>query len=420
MKIYCRKNYIVSVVIAIMVCVALFPLYNAHAQTLEEQIQSKNQELEQIKLEISDTQQKLEETRGQKQTLSSQVRSLDTQIKQIDLGIKSSKIAIEKYDLEIESLQGDIQVAEKEILTKEDAVMQLLREIQQRDGDGILFILIKNKALSESLFEIQALSDLYSNLTVKIAQLNQSKEHKEVVLDKTASAREQKAIESKNLESRRIISDELRDQKQEFLAETQNKEKSYESYMTDLQNRQAEILEEIFEIESKLTSQIDVNNLPDKLPGLLATPVSGKYTLTQSYGITPYSKRFYKSGFHNGIDLAAPIGTEIVAAQDGIVVAVENQDRYCWGGAYGKYVAIKHYMGLTTLYAHLSLYTVKEGETVKKGQIIGYMGNTGFATGSHLHFGVYDSATFEIKGSNSCGPKMPFGGLIDPRNYTIF
>lgn len=391
----------------------------AHAETLEQQIQAKNKELEQIKLEISDTQQKLEKTRDQKQTLDSQVRTLDSQIKQINLGIKSSEVAVEKLDLQMQALHGDIQGAEQEISLKSEAVTELLRQIQQKDGEDILFILAKNKALSDGLFEIQALSDLYSDLNFKIAELNQSKQYKEAVLDQTTQVREQKAIESENLKSRKIISEDLRQEKNQFLSETKSREQNYESYISDLQSRQAKILEEIFDIESKLTAQIDVKNLPKKLPGLLATPVSGSYTLTQGYGITPYSKRFYKSGFHNGVDLAAPIGTEIVAAQDGIVVSVDNQDRYCPGGAYGKYVAIKHYMGLTTLYGHLSLYKVKEGQTVKKGEIIGYMGRTGFATGSHLHFGVYDSATFEIKGSNSCGPKMPYGGLIDPNNYTV-
>ena len=111
-------------------------------------------------------------------------------------------------------------------------------------------------------------------------------------------------------------------------------------------------------------------------------------------------------------------GLKIVSAEDGRIVAVGNQDRFCPRGAYGKFIVVKHYNGLTTLYAHLSNYAVKAGDEVSRGQLIGYMGKTGYATGTHLHFTVYDSTTFKIQESKSCGP-MPIGGDIDPHNYVL-
>ena len=93
-----------------------------------------------------------------------------------------------------------------------------------------------------------------------------------------------------------------------------------------------------------------------------------------------------------------------------------NQDSYCYKGAYGKVVVINHTNNLTTLYGHLSRYIVAKGDIVQKGQVIGYSGKTGYATGPHLHFTVFAQPTFYVGPSRTCGP-MPFGGDLNPQRY---
>jgi len=85
---------------------------------------------------------------------------------------------------------------------------------------------------------------------------------------------------------------------------------------------------------------------------------------------------------HPGIDIAAPTGTMVVAAMDGKV----KESGY--KGAYGKSIVLQHDREYITRYAHLSELFVKEGDVIKKGQVIGYSGNTGRSTGPHLHFEV--------------------------------
>jgi len=85
---------------------------------------------------------------------------------------------------------------------------------------------------------------------------------------------------------------------------------------------------------------------------------------------------------HKGIDLAAPTGTPIYATADGIV------DRAEWFSTYGLFIEIDHGASLETRYAHMSRLLVAEGERVKKGDIIGYVGSTGRSTGPHLHYEV--------------------------------
>ncbi len=86
---------------------------------------------------------------------------------------------------------------------------------------------------------------------------------------------------------------------------------------------------------------------------------------------------------HDGVDLAAPYGTPIVAAADGRVVSAG------WRGGYGNEVAIAHSGGLETIYGHMSRIAATSGAYVRRGQVIGYVGSTGLSTGPHLHYEVH-------------------------------
>lgn len=118
---------------------------------------------------------------------------------------------------------------------------------------------------------------------------------------------------------------------------------------------------------------------PEKGTGSFLWPVKGEIT---SY----FGPRW--GSFHPGVDIAAREGTPVKATDGGTVVFVG------WYGNYGQAILIDHGNGkLITLYGHLSDYNVSEGDTVQKGDVIGYVGNTGYSTGAHLHFEV------RVKGS---------------------
>ena|SRR5258708_5451936 len=108
------------------------------------------------------------------------------------------------------------------------------------------------------------------------------------------------------------------------------------------------------------------------------------------------STNSYNGLGHNGIDLRATIGTPVKSAGDGVVMGTGNTDLVCRGASYGKWVMIKHNNGLSTLYGHLSLIKVGAGDTVTTGQTIAYSGQTGYATGPHLHFTVLASDAARI------------------------
>lgn len=135
-------------------------------------------------------------------------------------------------------------------------------------------------------------------------------------------------------------------------------------------------------IEEKSLQEV-YENILDKKDLLLATP-SGwpvRGFITSGFGprINPITGG---KEFHEGIDLATRLGTPVVAPSNGIVSRAGHES------GYGSTVIIDHGYGISTLYAHLSRIDVKTGEIVKRGQIIGRVGDTGFSTGPHLHYEV--------------------------------
>jgi murein DD-endopeptidase MepM/ murein hydrolase activator NlpD len=116
---------------------------------------------------------------------------------------------------------------------------------------------------------------------------------------------------------------------------------------------------------------------------LLTTPVNGA-RISSSFGM-----RFHPVlGFnrmHTGMDFAAPTGSEIVAAGDGVVADAK------WWGGYGRWVRVQHGSGWETGYAHMSSIKVRPGQRVRQGEVIGYVGTTGRSTGPHLHFEVWNN-----------------------------
>ena len=113
-------------------------------------------------------------------------------------------------------------------------------------------------------------------------------------------------------------------------------------------------------------------------------PVAGTITSQFGHRVDPITG---EASSHTGTDIACAEGTPILAAADGVVTVANSLDS--WGGSYGYYIQIDHGGGLETLYAHCSSICVTTDQQVQDGQVIGYVGHTGRATGSHLHLEVH-------------------------------
>lgn len=345
--------------------------------------------------------------------LSTQIASLEAQAKTLENDIANNESQLNNLDGELQVLGG--RIAEKEIAigAQKDILLDLFRSyyVDQPEEDASLFF--SPSEVSSFLFVKEAnaqtgerINETLSNLEA----LKQSVADEYTVVDKKKTEADTLRLQ---LYERSNYLSSTKDNKVALLEQTKLEEKKYDTIIDKLKQEQDDIEQEINDLEADKVGDLDLNDLPDFGKSILIYPVKN-YTITQGYGKTKYSGH-YASGKHNGVDLANKVGTPVYAAADGKVVAIGNNGKY----AYGKWIAIDHGNGLTTLYGHLSVQNVSKGTKVTRGQKIGSMGNTGYSTGAHLHFSVFSSKSFDVVPSKivSSLKDIPVGATVNPLNY---
>ena len=378
---------------------------------LKQSIDSKLQELQKINAEIAQTEADLKKTQTQQRSLSQELKSLGYNISQINLNIRSTVINIDKLSLELEALRYEISDAESQIEIKRTTIIRLLRELQEKDRESFLALVLRNKSLADGFSEMQTISDLNSGLSDEVQDLSLLKKSLDIKFQDRTSKKNRLQSENQNLSNRKNILDDQKNTRSNLLAQTKNQEKLYQQELTTLEKKQQAISDDIEKIEDELRRTFDSTLLPIKRPGVLGMPIKNP-RITQKFGEV---SRLYWGKPHNGMDFGVPIGTEIFASADGVVFAVGDNGRY----QYGKHILIQHDNNLMTLYAHLSKAIVARGSVVKKGDLIGYSGNTGYAIGrGHLHFGLYWAPSVLLKSFSNCPCGLvPIGVTIDPLDY---
>ena len=145
--------------------------------------------------------------------------------------------------------------------------------------------------------------------------------------------------------------------------------------------------EDLWAAYSTIVTEKGGNSSCGKATGNFIDPTKGA-ARTSGFGWR-FHPIHLENRFHEGLDFGAPIGAPVFSADGGVVTFAG------WGGGYGNTIEIDHGNGFATLYAHLSAFLVKKGETVSQGDEIGLIGSTGNSTGPHLHFEIIDAGTRE-------------------------
>ncbi|MBU2564324.1 peptidoglycan DD-metalloendopeptidase family protein [Patescibacteria group bacterium] len=377
---------------------------------LKEQIQQKELEIIKLEQEAEKYKAELKNTQGEKNTLNNQINTIQSRINKLKNDIYLTNSRIDGASLKIEELSLNIYEKQNEIDKKKDSIAQMIQALYEADQESLMEIVLMKSSFSEFLNQVHYLELMQKRVQNDLTALQSLKAEMQTEKSRQEFQRNELYSLNNQLYSQKKIVDNEKKEKDYLLHQTKGEEKQYQSLLNDVLVKQQEIQQEVYELEDKLQSTINPDSLPEERSGVLSWPMGG--ILTQGYGITPYSKRLYVNGFHNGIDIASSYGEPIKSARDGIVLAIGSCGRY----AYGNWIAIKHDNGLTTLYAHLSGYaSLKVGNSVKRGQTIGYEGNTGYSTGAHLHFGVYVTETFKVE-SRWYG-QLPIGAHLNPLKY---
>lgn len=390
---------------------------NSEIENIQKLINEKNQELNNLLKQKEILEKELEQVNQKTSQYQQEISKLNNSIKQLNLLIETNKLNIEKLNLEIELLNQEINNHQKKIELKKQTISKIFKEIQEYDNENLLLFMFKNKSLSQNFNDLKNLIALNQNLKKESDELLEIKEKLVNNLEDLNYKKELQKKETLSYLNRQTILNEQKKINQDFLAQTKNQEKIYKKQLEELEKKQEEIGSIINELEEKLRKQYG-QQVPLK-KGILDWPLDSIF-ITQEYGATDFAQRAYRTKFHNGIDLRAPIGTPIYAAFDGKVLRVDNNDQgisFYKRFQYGLYVLIDHQNGISTLYAHLSQALVKANQEVKKGQLIGYSGNTGYSYGPHLHFGVYLTPSLEFKKIPPANGLVPIGATLNPLDY---
>lgn len=420
-------KYIV-VSISFVILTTLFLNY-AHAQTvdeLREKITDRNVKIQELEKEIDTYQVELTEIGEKKQSLQNTLRTLDVSRRKLSTDIKVTENRVYSTGLQIDELAIEIGEKEQSIELNIGTVAETLRAMHILESDSLIEVLLAHDNLAAFWDQLESLQRFQLVVRDEIERLLVLK--KELEGKKTQSEIKKHDLTSftRELGNQKQVLDISRQNKDNLLKVTKNKESNYQKLLDEKVALRAQFEKELFAFESQLKIAIDPKSIPGAQSGILAWPLVN-VKITQYFGNTKFASQnpqIYNGSGHNGIDLRASPGTRVRAALSGTVTDIGDTDVVCRNASYGKWVLIKHNNGLSTLYAHLSHISVSEGDNVSTGDIVGYSGNTGYSTGPHLHFTVYASQGVKVSGLKSkvCGgtyilPLADLKAYLNPLSY---
>lgn len=379
------------------------------ASDIQAQIDANKQQLGALEAEIAAFQEQLNTLGKKKNTLQSTIGSLTLSQQQLATQIKITQNKIASANLNIKELSLSIGDKEASIAAGQEAIAKALRTIAVDERESLITQLVSShslgeawKAVDQTVLFNRALADNINRLRAVRTELATNR-------DQVAATRATLVALQNDLSLQKRSVDASKATQQQLLSQTKNQEGNYQKLIAQKQAAEKAFEQELIDLQNKLNLIVHPNLLPKVGSGVLSWPMStafmnncmqrknvfgNLFCITQYFGNTPFSTanpQIYNNRGHNAVDFATPIGTPIQAALSGVVLATGNTDSVngCMNGSFGKWVMIQHYNGLNTMYAHLSTIDVAKDQTVQSGQTIGLSGMTGYATGPHLHFGVY-------------------------------
>jgi murein DD-endopeptidase MepM/ murein hydrolase activator NlpD len=400
------------------------------ADEIREKIEEQQDLIRRLDAEIEEQRKLLLQASQQTLTLDGAVRNLDASARAIDTSIKKTQAAISAAQLEIERLTGTIQTNESRAAEHRAAAGRLLSALDIEQGHAGIELVLAPGTTDEvwgALDDIAAVRDDLLRAAAALAEANQ-----QMTAAQLASEVEKKRLAEKTAElageRESVVS--ARSQQAALLAEAQGTQAGYERALAEKVAQKTAFESALREFENELDIIINEDSYAAADNATFAWPVSGSVILTQLFGGTEFAAQHaqvYGRPFHPGLDIGAPVGTPALAIGAGEVVATGNTDavRGCY--SWGKWILLEHENGISSLYAHLSGIAVSEGQDVDRGQAIGYIGQTGYATGPHLHLTLYASEGVQVrrfedfKTQTGCAgattPVAPHEAYLDPQEY---
>lgn len=376
-----KSKNIIAVFVTIIIALSSFNLISSaspkfiYAQSLEEK-------LEQIQKDLETTQQKRKEVEKQVQEYKNQVDEVENQLlgalSELDDLYKKkdeAKSEVDKATIELVLKEEELKRIEDELKEKIRILNDRVAAIYKNGNSNILEILLKAEDFLDFISKLKLMNLFAEQDTQNILEVKEKKTAT-IGIKKSIIDLREKLKEHEDRVKQLVVQAE---QKTREIGDIYNENKNLLSQTTAKKNALIK-MEKLLEIQEAEVKRILESYKYGTAPsGKFIWPVAARITSYYGYRIHPL---FGVNRFHSGIDLAAPYGTLVKAADGGQVVQAG------YFGGYGNSVMIYHGGGFATWYAHLSSINVSMGQFVQRGQVIGLVGSSGWTTGPHLHFEV--------------------------------
>lgn len=377
-----RQNRVRRVLTLVLALALVIPLSGPtvvmeSGAVTQQEIDALKSDANQLNQQKKDIQNQLKSVRADKNDALGKKELLEEQIDVIQNEISNLNAQITKYSELIGQKETELAENEEKRQEQYELFCQRVRVMEEEGQTSYWSILFDSSDFSDLLDNFMMIEEfieydngIMENLLALQKQIEEEKAELETAKAEQETAKQAQVTAQQELKSQEAEVDKL-------IGEISAKEDQLEAIEANLKAAAAAADAEIKKKEKELAAQI--KNVPSE-SGFL-WPLTNYNTLSSLYGsrIHPITG---KPNNHTGIDIPAPKGTPILAAKSGVVVTSVKQ------GSYGNYVVVSHSDGTSTLYAHMSVRSVKEGQTVKQGQKLGEVGTTGSSTGNHLHFEV--------------------------------
>lgn len=372
--------------------------FTAQAKTSSQSKLDKiNQNIEEAQKELDSLDDQVADKKAYSDALMKKIDLLQDKLDALESNRDDLQNEIDAVQKRIDETQADINQAEKEIEKKEqefdgvyEEYCQRLRAMYISGNVSMLEVLLESGDISSILTRAEMVKSVseqdsatLDDLMAKMEEIN--KEREELANNKIQLGKDKDSLNSRKQELQKSI-DEYNSSKAELNAEVEE----CNAALASLDDKRSEVKETLnVNQEQKRQIEAEINNA---LSGSGSNkPGSGNYNPGTGQLAYPTSYRQISAGYpnysngsyHGGVDWPCPTGTAVHASDSGVVVIAKKLTY-----SYGQYILIDHGNGLSTLYAHNSSLVVGVGDKVSKGQIIAYSGESGNATGPHVHFEV--------------------------------
>lgn len=366
------KRRILAVVLALLFCIPLCltndGLTVAKAETVQEKINKASKEKQDALNKIKNAESQKDDVVAQSEQLNREIDIVQTEIFEIDGIIQDAEAQIAEKEAEIAKYEEDIE-------KQDDEFKRVLRFMDETSTSSYLDLLLSATSFSEFLARLETINEITQHdmaIIDEMVSLKNSVEGAKAVIEaRKAEQEEARAIAA---DKEDVLQAKL-SEKEALTKALENDIEKYKKVYEDARRQEDALKASLAPSLSKETDTVKYTG------GVFCWPAPSYTRISSPYGYRIHP--IYKTKkFHSGVDMAAPGGTNILAAADGVVKMAG------WNGGYGNCVVIDHGGGVSTLYGHSQRLLVSKGQTVKKGQVIALVGTTGASTGNHLHFEV--------------------------------